>query len=194
MIRLTPGQGRALALAILVAAIALVFMALVAPVAHWLGASGERADELEQQITSYQRLAASQDLIKRELDGLRRLAPNQGYYLSGTTQALAAAQMQQHINRVLQQGGAQLVSGQALDQQEPGNAEVRLRVRMRCTLDQLAQISHGLESGSPMLFLDNVVINARTSGRRTQIEQRAFQPVQLDVQFDAIGYVRGETP
>jgi len=188
-----PGQGKGLALTLLLAAVLLLGLLVVAPLTAWLGASGERVAQLEEQIGSFRRLAASQDVIKRELENMRRLAPNQGYYLSGDTLALAAAQMQQHINRVLQQGGAQLVSAQALDQQEAG-AEVRLRVRMRGTLDQLAQVAHALESGSPMLFLDNVVITARPTGRRGRNGAAAYQPVQLDVQFDAMGYLRGATP
>lgn len=192
MIRPGHRHDRALALALLLASLVLVAVLALAPLLNWLGASGARVAELEHQITGFQRLAASQEMIRKELDGLRRLAPNQGYYLSGDTLALAAAQMQQHINRVLQQGGAQLVSGQALDQQDPQPSQVRLRVRVRCTLEQLASVAHALESGSPMLFLDNVVITARPSGRRGTAQAPNYQPVQLDVQFDAMGYLRGD--
>jgi len=50
------------------------------------------------------------------------------------------------------------------------------------------RVFYGVESATPYLFLDNVVMNARVGLRR---RGEADDDPLIDVQFDVFGYTRG---
>jgi general secretion pathway protein M len=64
---------------------------------------------------------------------------------------------------------------------------VTIQVRLRCELENLLPVLHGLESGSPQLFIGDLGIVARRS------PPQPGQPAQagyVDVSFNLYGYIR----
>lgn len=64
---------------------------------------------------------------------------------------------------------------------------VTVKVRMRCEVDHLAAVLHGIESGSPQLFVADFVVTSRR-----QFQPRAGQDMvgSIDSNFDLYGYLR----
>ena len=80
-----------------------------------------------------------------------------------------------------------MVSSQVLPA-EPvqGFQRISLRTRMRGDIETLRAMLHGLETGKPYLFVDNLRIRVWTVGRRN-----GPQVGDLDVYFDVYGYMPG---
>lgn len=68
---------------------------------------------------------------------------------------------------------------------------VTMQVRLRCDPAMLGALLHGLESGSPQLFLDNVAFNS-TAGFFGA--GQAVADSRVDAVFDLYGYLRPSAP
>src|SRR5690606_26798665 len=62
-----------------------------------------------------------------------------------------------------------------------------VQVRLHCGSAELATILHGLESGTPRLFVDNLNLLTHQLGG---VQVEAGRGTGLDVTFDLIGYLR----
>jgi general secretion pathway protein M len=174
---LSPLVRRALALALLVALIIFVFSGIVSPLLEVYRDAVASAEQLQSAIdharTSGDNVAALRaEVAKRK--GLEQSAPG---FLRSSNEALAAAELQERLKTVTATVHADLRSTQTLPPRDEANAR-RITVRGEVVADvaALQTLIYVLESGSPMLFLDNVEIGEMTPN--------------IMVRFDLYGYVR----
>ncbi len=183
-------QSRLLAAAILIVAGLLSYMIAVRPWVDFRAAQKEAVEDLRFQLARYQQLADHQDEFEA---ALKRAQGQQGgvhYYLAQSKPALASAELEQYLERLLRTGNAQILSTQAVSNAgDESTPSVAVKVRMRSDLMTLVSLIHRIETGSPTLFIGNLIISGRGGGRRNN--PAAPQPL-LDVQFDMVGFLREE--
>jgi general secretion pathway protein M len=183
-------QSRFLAVSLLIIAVLLSYLVTVQPWIGFRAAQSEAVEDLRFQLARYQRLAGRQQELEALLKSAKRHNGGAGYYLAQTKPALASAELEQYLEKLLGNGNAQIVSTQAVS--NAGNesgASVAVKVRMRSDLMTLVSLLHRIETGSPTLFIDNLVITRRGGRQRNDPAQQQL----LDVQFDMVGFLRGQS-
>jgi len=164
----------------------------------WLLASQFRAvdntiEDMGFQYGKYQQLSANRGRLESLLTQVRRLPPMDAYYLAEKIPALAAAELEQQLKRVVAARDGQIISTQVLAQtQEDGLESVVIQVRLRCGLPDLVRIMYSLETGRPSFFIDNLTVTARTANARKTRD--SVMERELDVRFDLTGYLAGGSP
>ncbi|TCK08768.1 type II secretion system protein GspM [Marinobacterium mangrovicola] len=197
MTNLKPGQSRFLAVALLVVVTLLLIRILLVPL--WVSWSdyAARIDALENRLAVYERLAEGLPEAKARLAALQANQPSDDWYLAQATPALAAAGLQQLLHRQVGIGGAQVISTQILNRDDDSPLQpVSIQVHLRGELNDLVDLLYNIESGRPVLFVDNlrVLANPRRqiSARVRNQRDRAAAIPALDVRFDLIGYTGQE--
>ena len=180
-------QRRLLALVILVLALGGVFSVTVLPV---LLANQHYQDTIaaqESRLQQLQRAAAIGDTLQPQYEQLKRWQTSDVQYLKSNSAALAAAELQRLVKRILVAKKAQVVSTQILaTRQEQGFDRVSLKIRIRGELENIVQAIHVIETGDPFVFLDNVSVRA-SRGRRVRGQVATLQT--LDIDMELIGYM-----
>ncbi len=179
--------GRHLALLILAALPLLIYWILLAPIVSWIGDARDIRQQLQTQLAEYRRVGAASASLARRMEALEHDPDRQRHYLPGAKRALASAALQQRVAALAEAGGAQLISTQA-DTGSEGEGQVRLRVHMRSGIEGLVAVFHGLEAGTPTLFLENVAIGAV----QARLSRKTPAVSQLETRFDVVGYTMGE--
>ncbi|MEO6065513.1 MAG: type II secretion system protein GspM [Lysobacterales bacterium] len=193
---LLPSPERARPTAILLALIALALAYFFG--VHWwftaphIAIAGEMRDLREQEV-AYRRKSAAREDIEKSLAEVRSAEASSAAFLPEADFDAAAAGLIQRVEQVTLEFARSVQSCQVLGKtpmrgtEEEPFERVVLTVRMRCSFEELAPILHKLESGQPMLFVDETQI-ARWAGYRDPQTGKALST--LDVRFNVYGYLR----
>ena len=180
-------QRRLLALAILVLVVAAVFSATVWPVLLANRHYQNTIEHMESRLQQLQRAAAIGEALKPQYETLKRWQASDAQDLKSTSPALAAAELQRLLKRIVAEKDVQVVSAQSLTtRQEAGFDRIALKVRMRGQLESIVQAIYAIETGDPFIFLDNVSVRA-SRGRRIRGKMPILQNMNIDM--DLIGYM-----
>jgi len=185
---MTKLQSRLAAVCLLLVVTAALGWVLCFPLVSLYLSQAGAIQQKEQQIDRYQYLASNQAALENELASLRRRSPAASYYVAGETQALASARMQQYLKQIVERNGSELISTQIVDKAGTENdRSSRLKVHLRSEMGEAAKILYLLESGRPLLFIDDLVISAR---RVRSTSGGATPSVSLDLNFELTGYLQ----
>ncbi|TLX20934.1 type II secretion system protein GspM [Thermomonas fusca] len=188
-------RDRWLALALLLAALGLVYLALVHPLFTLpMRAADARIAELQERDARLRGLLAQRPQIERALATPEAQDGGSGF-LAEATAELAAAALIQRLERVVADAspggrGCAIVNRTPLGD-DAGSGRYRrvtVQVRLRCGNAEMLAVLHALESGRPWLFVDALGITAQ----RYFAVPGAAQPQEggLDVGFNLYGYLR----
>lgn len=190
MTALSPLVSRSLAVAILVAALAALWVLLVAPVTEKFEGYGRSISHSRELLVRHLQIAAQRARLETELEELRRAQSSTGRFLEGGGIELVAAEAQNKVKNLIDANGATLKSTQILPAQEKDNfRKLTIRVTLSADTEALQKIFHALETANPYLFLDNIDIRAR---RRRARRGRSVSQGELQIRFDLYGYMRIE--
>ncbi|MCU7814750.1 MAG: type II secretion system protein M [Candidatus Thiodiazotropha sp. (ex Rostrolucina anterorostrata)] len=106
------------------------------------------------------------------------------HYLTGEAPGVTYAGLQQQIKEVIESAGGVALSTQLVQEpqdQELATEKIIVRVRMNGDSYVLQKIVHALEVRKPLLFFDQLTINAPTR-LKPEMEER------LDIRFDIYAY------
>jgi len=186
-------QSRVLAVLLLVLTVLLVYLGFVRPYTATLSGLQDDIDRLNDRLVRYRSVATAQQDVDRRLLLLQKDPQLAASFLSQKTAALASAELQQLVKRMVRESGGQLVSTQALASEPGGDfAAVTVKVVMRGSSENLHDLLRKLELGRPLLIVDGLSI------RNMRRYARANQPVaeRLTVNFDLTGYLwpRADAP
>ena len=186
----SPATRRIIAVALLVAAIALLWRLIVLPLQEHYQERADVAAAQQDLLERYRRLADSRGSLRARLDEMRRQPLSQEGYLTGDSETLVAAELQNLVRTTVERNGGRLESTQILPPaNEAGYRRVTLRVRMSVGGEGLFRILYDLESSLPYLFVDGVDIVSRDrSGRRGG--GKPADAGALGVSYDVSGYMR----
>lgn len=181
--------SRAVALGFLLLVIVAAYLLLVVPLrVHYLNNQQELA-HYSRQLANYKAIANSRSQIEKLLKIGRPEDDALGYYLKGSTQALASAELQAYVRSIIEASKGSLVSTQPIvkGDQEPGRT-VKVSVRMNGDIESLLQVLYRIATGVPVLLTDEVVI--RRSHSTVSRTDNAKPDGTLDIQFTLTGFVK----
>ncbi len=201
-------HGRALAVILLLIAILLIYLLGM----HWwfvapLWESRQQMIELRDEEARFRAIAQQRDAIRVALADVQRFENENPGFLTETNFDLAASAMIQRLQEqvdLLQAGErCKLVSRTPFRDVRGGRNEkesaepfekVTIKVRMMCEMEHFGPLLHGLESGSPQLFVSDLSINSRRRDVPGVARPNRPMPPQqlgvLDQSFDLYGYLR----
>lgn len=161
----TGRRGQVLALAITVTAAASLWLGVAAPLADWYAA---RAQAFTEQAV----LAAHMQAIAAMLPALRRAAPaaprGAGAFLTGRSDALAAAELQARVNRLAAGVGVTPTSLETLPAvSRGGHRRVGLRVALTAPWPKLVDLLLAMRAARPRMLLDDVEFRGLPAQSRT---------------------------
>lgn len=189
---LPPWASRLSAVALLLGLLLLGYAAAVAPLVAGYRQSERALVEAQDLLTGYRSVAARRGSLEAQLAALAARQTDSGLYLAGATDALAAAALQDRVKDAIEGSGGNLRSIQILPaKDEEGFRRVGVRVQLTATIADLLHILHGLEAGTPFLFVDALEVNNRRARRRSRDDAETMDPVLL-VRLDVAGYQQPE--
>lgn len=190
---LSPPVSRIVALMLLAAVIALPWRLLIEPLRSTFSEYDQGMVTRQEVLARYQRLADSRDALKARLDDLEQQPASQEGYLTGESETLVAAELQNLVRTVVERNGGRLESTQILPVvPEAAFHRVTLRVRMSVDTEGLFRIFYDLKSMLPYLFVDSLDIVSRE--RRTLRRRPGGEMMSgsLSVSYDVFGYMRAD--
>lgn len=184
---LSPPFQRALAVAILVAIVAVIYFALVQPLIDTYAADNVAIAQQQEVLLRYQRAAQELPVRQKELAALKQDQAKADGFLEGSSDTLIAAQIQNRVKTLANAAKTELKSSQVLPAAPDGKLKrIAIRGQISATTAGLLTIFHDLEAQSPSLFLDNVTLQARPLTLRDR--DNPGNGNTIDVQFDVYGY------
>ncbi len=191
--RLTAVQRRAVALALAVLLVVLLYVMLLDPVAEKYRHYDDKLAELSYRLYQYETLAKGRASHQTLLNQVKRRDLAKQYYLARRKPALASAELQQRVKRVVDRSEGELISTQVVSGQRGDRSpKVTVKVRIRGDIRALQKMLYTLETSRPILFLDNVVIQAGRARRRAASSSKTGGK-QLTINFDVSGYTREQS-
>lgn len=178
----TPRERKFIAVGILVAAFAAVWLGFVSPV---IGGFSDRASErarLEAQYARNARLLAAIPVWQHVALAQQRTMGQ--FALQAATPDLAAQQLQQRLSRSINQVGGLVRNVAKIDDASPGTVEVRGDADL--TMSQLYQLLKHLEGETPYVVVEYLSVAANRAfetGHLAAMDVRiqvtaSFRPVQ----------------
>jgi len=191
----TPWISRPAAVLLLIMAIGAAYSLVAEPILIGYREANQAIEEGREQLRHFQRLAATRPVLAKQLEQLAAEQGAETYYLSGGTDALAAASLQDRVSALVDGNGGTLRSLQPLlGADEQGFRRITVRVEITATIESLFGTLYALETEMPVLFVENLDIRSRLARRRANqvaMQVAADEPL-LMVGFDLSGYMRLE--
>lgn len=189
----TPWLSRLAALLLLALVIFSAYLFLAEPLVVGYDAIDREIEDAQDQLAHFERLAAMRPAVAQQLQQAGSQQTAQGYYLSGGTDALAAAGLQDRIRALVANHGGTLRSTQPMPGvEEQGFRRITLKVQLTATTEELFDTLYELESGAPILFVEDLDIQSRIERRQTSDKAGASESQTiplLAVAFDLSGYL-----
>lgn len=192
---LRPGSllSRTLAVGMLGGVLLAAYGLVIAPVIAAYQEVSREIEELQQLLQGYRSLASQRPELGARLADLERQAAKVGGYLKGPSDALAAAELQEHARAVIEGARGSLRSTQILSVGAANSKVVpvrraTLRIQLGIDIKGLQKVLYQLETGQPYLFVDQLTVQQQRIRRGSKEPE---QEPMLDVSFEVFGYVRG---
>ena len=184
-------SARPTAIMLLIISVILVYLLLF----HWFFLRHREyaveLGELRDQLARFESVAAMRDSTEQQLQQIRNSREDASLFLEERDFNEAAAAMSDRLGqmvRTLADADCQIVSRQPVRPRVQERYErVTVNVRMRCRSSDLLLVLHQLESGVPIMLIDNLnIIKPRTRRRVGGVVQEANS---LDIRFNMSGYL-----
>lgn len=190
-----PDQRNSKATALMLLVIALILVYLL--VFHWFVLRhmeyAEEIGDLRTQLSRFQTVALQRDSLQTQLGQIRNSQSDEGLFFEDPSFDEAAAALSGNIGdmvRTQADESCQIVSRQPVRPRVQERFEkVTVNVRMRCDAEDFLQVLFGMETGMPLMLVDDLnIIRPRTSSRKRS--QQAKPQGTLDIRFNVSGYLK----
>lgn len=192
MIQVMPDarNSKATALMLLVIAVLLVYLLFF----HWFVLRHKEYTEeitgLREQLTRFQSVAGQREVLQQRLAQVRSSESDEKLFFAQPTFDEAAAAMNSSIGDLVRSQADDtcvIVSRQPIPPRVQERFEkVTVNVRMRCDAEDFLKVLYGMETGMPLMLVDDVNI-IRPRARRTR---GAAPQGALDIRFNVSGYLK----
>jgi type II secretory pathway component PulM len=141
-------------------------------------------------MAKYQSLIESKNRVNKANQAMKAaLTRVESQFLSGSSPALASADLQDILKNLTKEHGVQMTSAKVLPPREAGPyLEVPVQVQLTATISQLVTLLHHLEHHKKLLFIPDLDINAP---RWTKNEKKA---ITLQVNMVISGVIKKGVP
>jgi hypothetical protein len=179
---LSAARQRAVAAALLVAAIAVALAVGLGPVVllhrHYDRAIANTSDLLAR----YQRVAAQSPELRKALDAMQQ-RDGRRFFLRNTATNLAGAELQELVKAAIENNGGRITTSQNTSPREDGRfREIGVNVQFFATTPALQKILLAIETHQPYLIVEN--LTARPLNAFRGFKPAAGQEPELNVQLD----------
>ncbi len=190
-----PDQRNSKTTAILLLGIAILLVYLL--FFHWFVQRhrqyAEEIGDLRSQLNRFQTVASQRELLQTQLGRIRSSQNDAGLFLEYPSFDEAAAAMSGDIGDLVRaeaDDSCQIVSRQPVRPRvEERFQKVTVNVRMRCDAEDFLKVLFGMETGMPLMLVDDLnVIRPRT--RRTSRAKPTDTQGALDIRFNVSGYLK----
>jgi general secretion pathway protein M len=176
--RATRLDGRVAPVALLLLFLALLLGFAATPFLE-LSRLNDESSESRALLSSLER-----QIARQRRDPSSAAAQPASLLLAGKTAGIAAANLQKLVNDLVVQTGGKALSFQLLPPQEFGElTRLVLSLSIRVDNGGLRDIVHGAETGTPLIFIDDIAIRA------PQGRLQDDGPTPLDVSMQVSGFV-----
>lgn len=156
-------RGRVLAVLLLVVAIAAAWAGIIDPATSWYA---DRAERLKQQNTLAARMtqvAAQVPDLRRRLESPATTTPVS--LLEGSSDAVAGAALQQHLQQLAAAAGANLASAEMIAGEQVGPyRRIGVRLSFSAPWPVVVQLLDSIASGTPPLLINDLQIQSARFG------------------------------
>ncbi len=133
---------------------------------------------LEQQI---KKIKSRNTLNKKR----GAIGSNKALMLAGETIGIAGANLQKQITQYISKYKGEATTFQVLSpKQEENVTRVSMNITLTADVVGLQNILHELETGLPLIFIDNIIINGENITDRSP-----YEPVKLNITMQVSGFV-----
>jgi general secretion pathway protein M len=148
------------AIGLLLAFIAILATAAAAPYWHIWGLEQAIAEK-QNSLPELRAEISKENALKKEHNDLRALGQDKSLLLEGDKTGVAGANLQSLVNNLITAHGGTTSSIQILPPKEDGNL-TRIAVSMSISVgtDGLRDIVYSLETGTPLIFIDDLIVRA----------------------------------
>jgi len=190
-----PDQRNSKTTALLLLAIAIIMVYLL--VFHWFlmrhrEYAGELGD-LREQLSRFQTVASQRESLQTRLGQISNSQNDADLFLDYPSFDEAAAAMSGGIGEMVRaeaDDSCQIVSRQPVRSRvQERFQKVTVNVRMRCDAEDFLKILYGMETGMPLMLVDDLNI-IRPRARRTTRGQQTAAQGELDIRFNVSGYLK----
>jgi len=190
-----PDQRNSKTTAILLLFIAVLLVYLLG--FHWfILRHREHASELgdlRSQLNRFQTVAAQRESLQARLGQIRNSEQDADLFLTEPEFDEAAAALSSQLGQTVRtqaDDSCQIVSRQPIRPRvQERFQKVTVNVRMRCSAEDFLRILHGMETGLPLMLVDELNIIRPRTRRRTSGGQPRDQGM-LDIRFNVSGYLK----
>ncbi len=190
-----PDQKNTRTTAIMLLVIALLLVYLVFfhwfILRHWEFA--EEISDLRTQLGRFQVVASQRESLQARLGEIRNSQQDADLFMKEPEFDEAAAAMSDRIGAMVRtqaEDSCQIVSRQPIRPKVQERFEkVTVNVRMRCGAEDFLKILYGMETGMPLMLVDDLNIIKPRARRRTRGGQ-VDSPASLDIRFNVSGYLK----
>ena len=183
-------NSKTTALMLLVIALLLVYLLLF----HWFVLRhkeyAEEIGDLRTQLSRFQTVASQRESLQGRLSRIRGSKSDADLFLDQPSFDEAAAAMSGNIGVMVDtqaDDSCQIVSRQPVHPRvQERFQKVTVNVRMRCDAEDFLKILYQMETGTPLMLVDDLNI-IRPRARRTRDSQAQGA---LDIRFNVSGYLK----
>lgn len=164
---------------------------------HWFivrhAAYADEIGDLREQLARFEAVAAQKETLQEQLATIRQARNDENLFLAEGDFNEAAAAMSDRLGRIVENRAGeecQIVSRQPVRPRvQQRYQRVTVNVRMRCSAEDLLEVLFRLESGVPMVLIDDLNI-VRPRARRRVAGKIVEVAGELDVRFNMSGYLK----
>ena len=181
--RLKPAHQRALAVALLAAAVLAVLAVVLGPIVLLHRHYDAAIDDLTDRLERYRRVAAQAPELRHALDVMKE-KDGRRFYLKNTAPNLAGAELADLVRSAIENNGGRITTSQNPGPRDEGSfRQLTVNVQFFATTPALAKILQALDTQVPYLIVDNISIRPLNAfrGFKPAPGQEPENNVQLDV-------------
>jgi len=188
---LTPMQSRVLAIALLLGVLALLVVLVYVP---WQRLHRHYDTAIEDQLdrsSRYLRIAAQRQNVEANIVLIKKRDARR-YYLKASAPALAAAEVQQMAQTIIEANELKVDSTQIAAHKDDGpRRKVVVNFQLRGQLPAVQKALYELETALPYMYVDNLAM--RSSLARRGVPVPGVEP-DIMVQFDLYAFAQVAKP
>ena len=177
-----------LALAVLVGGVALAGLLAALPFVR-LGTLEQTISDNRSELFTLRKEIAREGQLRKENTALA--ASDQDarlLLLEGETTGIAGANLQKLLSGLVIAHGGEATSFQILPPKEDGNLmRIPMSLSIRVGIDGLRDVIHGLETSTPLIFIDDITISADQDEFRTP-DPHYLGPLYVTLQVSGFAY------
>lgn len=181
---------RWLAVGLLVVAILIVNLVVIVPVVSKGMELHEAKNNLVFRLQQYERILAGKDAVIKSMSAIKEQQQKRGLLNRQGTGALASAEVQEFIKKVIVEAGGQLSSTQALPVTAKNEfSRITVSVRMTGNSEVLRAVLYKIETSTPLIIINQMDIRPMR-GVMSRITRQIEPSNELSVNFQAVSFMR----